>query len=46
MEWGAGKIKQCRGKGNCDYGEKVASFVDYVEQELEKLKEKHPERVA
>ena len=40
MEWANGKIRQCRGKGNCGYDDKVASFVDHVERELESIKEK------
>lgn len=38
MEWANGKVRQCRGKGNCGYDDKVASFVDYVERKLEKMK--------
>lgn len=46
MEWANGKLRQCRGKGNCGYDDKVASFVDYVERRLESIKEKHIEKVA
>lgn len=38
MEWANGKVRQCRGKGNCGYDDKVASLVDYVERELESIK--------
>lgn len=46
MEWANGKVRQCRGKGNCGYDDKVASFVDYVERRLESIKEKDIEKVA
>ena len=39
MEWANGKVWQCRGKGNCGYDDKVASFVDYVERRLKSIKE-------
>ena len=39
MEWANGKVRQCRGKGNCGYNDNVASFVDYAERKLEIIKQ-------
>ena len=38
MEWANGKVRQCRGKGNCGYNDKVASFIEYVEGKLVGIK--------
>ena len=46
MEWANGKVRQCRGKGNCGYDDKVASFVDYVERKLGIIKENSEEKAA
>ena len=46
MEWANGKVRQCRGKGNRDYDDNVASFINYVERELCKVKEDFEENVA
>ena len=35
-----GKVRQCRGKGNCGYDDKVASFIEYVEGKLESIKKR------
>ena len=46
MEWANGKVRQCRGKGNCGYDDKVASFVDYVGRKLKSIKENSEINVA
>ena len=46
MEWANGKVRQCRGKGNCGYDDKVASFVDYVGRKLESIKENSEGKAA
>lgn len=46
MEWANGKVRQCRGKGNCGYNDKVASFVDYVEIKLEIIKQESKQKAA
>ena len=46
VEWANGKVRQCRGKGNCGYNDNVASFVDYVERKLGSLKENSEKSAA
>ena len=46
MEWANGKVRQCRGKGNCGYNDNVASFVDYAERKLERIKSQREIKVA
>ena len=46
MEWANGKVRQCRGKGNCGYDDKVASFIEYVEGKLESIKENYENKTV
>ena len=46
VEWANGKVRQCRGKGNCGYNDKVANFIEYVEGKLVGIKRNFERKAA